>query len=341
MSHFIPSLSIALLRRIPTPSVAKWGSPVGLGMMLALCLWFVMPAPGTAQEPMTQEQTILFEQAQDRLRQGDVPGAISIYQTIDQSSGGTSIDALFGLGNAYFGLEKYKKSADVAERILELADQQNLTHPNIRPASFKLLGFSLLHLAKKDQDTLRLAESALRQSIALQDGTAEEQRYGLALVLKKLGREQEALETYAPLLRAKEIKVADEARIAYCELSHSLRQDESGLETPSSDTGPSPHLTLGDPINLQDSSRSEGVQKPRKIYAPQPSPGLPAPEGSVVIQAIIDQNGCVTSAKILSGIPEVNETVLETVQRWVFRPATLNELPVIVFYSLTVNFRRG
>ncbi|HKB79830.1 MAG TPA: energy transducer TonB, partial [Thermoanaerobaculia bacterium] len=63
-------------------------------------------------------------------------------------------------------------------------------------------------------------------------------------------------------------------------------------------------------------------------------------EGIVIIEAIIDQNGNVTDARILKGLPfGLEQSALDAVKRWKFVPGTLNGQPVPVFYDLTINFR--
>jgi periplasmic protein TonB len=63
-------------------------------------------------------------------------------------------------------------------------------------------------------------------------------------------------------------------------------------------------------------------------------------EGIVIIEAIIDRNGNVTDARILKPLPMgLDQTALDAVKQWKFKPGTLNGQPVPVIYNLTVNFR--
>lgn len=63
-------------------------------------------------------------------------------------------------------------------------------------------------------------------------------------------------------------------------------------------------------------------------------------EGIVIIEAIIDQNGNVTDARILKGLPlGLNETALQAVKQWKFKPGTLHGEPVPVIFNLTINYR--
>ena len=85
------------------------------------------------------------------------------------------------------------------------------------------------------------------------------------------------------------------------------------------------------------------VMKPTKLYAPPPvyteSARKQRVEGSVIAEAIIDRDGCVTEAHILKSMPLGLDTAsLSAMKRWVFAPATLAGKPVKVWYTLTVNF---
>ncbi|HKV12909.1 MAG TPA: TonB family protein [Thermoanaerobaculia bacterium] len=63
-------------------------------------------------------------------------------------------------------------------------------------------------------------------------------------------------------------------------------------------------------------------------------------QGTVVVEAIIDESGNVTNAQVLKGLPlGLDQAALQAVQNWKFRPATLNGQPVKVYYSLTIKFQ--
>jgi protein TonB len=61
--------------------------------------------------------------------------------------------------------------------------------------------------------------------------------------------------------------------------------------------------------------------------------------GVVIVEAIIDERGNVVNARVLKGLPMgLDKAALDAVERWKFRPATLQGKPVKVYYTLTVNF---
>lgn len=85
------------------------------------------------------------------------------------------------------------------------------------------------------------------------------------------------------------------------------------------------------------------VKKPVAIYQPQPQyPEIARRarvQGVVIVEAIIDKNGNVTDVQLRKGLPYgLSEAALKAVSQWKFKPATLGDQPVAVFYSLTVRF---
>ncbi len=62
--------------------------------------------------------------------------------------------------------------------------------------------------------------------------------------------------------------------------------------------------------------------------------------GTVIVEAVIDEQGNVTDTRVLKGLPMgLSEAAVEAIQSWVFKPATLKGRPVPVYYVLTVNFQ--
>ena len=75
------------------------------------------------------------------------------------------------------------------------------------------------------------------------------------------------------------------------------------------------------------------VAAPVKLFAPQPRYTEMArkarEEGIVIVEAVIDETGTVTGAKIVKGLRfGLNEEALGAVERWRFEPATLNGRPI-------------
>jgi len=88
----------------------------------------------------------------------------------------------------------------------------------------------------------------------------------------------------------------------------------------------------------------EGVSRPEKISGFPPVYTEVARRarvtGIVIVEAIIDEQGNVTNARVLKGLPMgLDKAAVEAIQTWKFKPAVFEGRPVSVYYTLTVNFQ--
>ena len=109
-----------------------------------------------------------------------------------------------------------------------------------------------------------------------------------------------------------------------------------GLEIVGVAPPPAPPQHQG-PIHLH-----SGMQAPSKVVdvAPQYPPLARAAhvEGVVILEAVIDADGSVTSVKVLRSIPLLDEAAVSAVRGWRFTPARLNGQAVPVVMTVTLNF---
>lgn len=61
-------------------------------------------------------------------------------------------------------------------------------------------------------------------------------------------------------------------------------------------------------------------------------------EGSVILKVIVDKQGNVSDAELLSGEPALAPAAIEAVKQWKYRPFVLNGDPVTMETQVTVNF---
>ncbi|HSS51675.1 MAG TPA: energy transducer TonB, partial [Thermoanaerobaculia bacterium] len=60
----------------------------------------------------------------------------------------------------------------------------------------------------------------------------------------------------------------------------------------------------------------------------------------VILEAVIDEHGDITDAKVLKGLPMgLSQAALDAVKTWKFKPAMREGQPVPVYYVMTVNFQ--
>lgn len=99
---------------------------------------------------------------------------------------------------------------------------------------------------------------------------------------------------------------------------------------------------FSNPVRIQVST---GVQQAKLIYAPTPVyPPLAKInriQGTVVVEAIISNDGTVQDLQVVSGHPFLVSAAIDAVKRWRYRPTLLNGQPVEVITTITVNFRLG
>src|SRR5205823_1212946 len=59
-------------------------------------------------------------------------------------------------------------------------------------------------------------------------------------------------------------------------------------------------------------------------------------QGVVILEAVIDARGTVTSVSVLRSIPLLDPAAVDAVRQWKFTPARLNDQPVPVVMTVTV-----
>lgn len=87
-----------------------------------------------------------------------------------------------------------------------------------------------------------------------------------------------------------------------------------------------------------------GVQRPELIGKVLPKYTETARRakimGVVIIETLIDQEGCSRHPRVLKGLPMgLDSAAVAAVRNWTFEPAVYQERPVAVYYTLTVDFR--
>jgi len=86
------------------------------------------------------------------------------------------------------------------------------------------------------------------------------------------------------------------------------------------------------PLHVED---NEEVTRPTMLHNVKPR--FTGSAGRVVVEAVIDEDGCVRQARIVRGaVDSMGHAAVQAVEQWVFLPATLNGRPVRVSYQVTV-----
>jgi TonB family protein len=86
----------------------------------------------------------------------------------------------------------------------------------------------------------------------------------------------------------------------------------------------------------------ENLPAPRKIVDVEPAyPPIAQSarvQGVVVVDAVIDESGNVSAARVARSIPLLDQAALDAVTQWKFTPTLLNGAPVPVVVTMTINF---
>jgi protein TonB len=84
------------------------------------------------------------------------------------------------------------------------------------------------------------------------------------------------------------------------------------------------------------------VRAPRGLYTPAPYYPVIARQtkiqGTVVIDAVLDESGRVIEARVVSGHPLLIQAALDTVKEWRYEPSYLNNQPISVALIVNVTF---
>lgn len=311
-----------------------------------LCLsgaLLLLPAVLAAAEPAPQHPANPAETLKEAVRLldgGKYKQAAEAFQRADGQAGGACGPCLLGLSRAQAGLGNFDESADAARRAAG-----KLKSPDLVSQAWNQVGMAL---TQKRNPDLAGAEEAFRKASDLGGQLALVSRYNLADVLWREKKFAESEATARQVLQADPGgPAAKNARIVLCQAKidgappsppEELFADE---EVESCGMMPPPPGS-GEPMKVGDE-----VQRPEKIFGAPPYYTDEArkenAEGVVLLDSIIDDDGCVQKLRVCkrANHPDLNRAALETVRRWVFRPATLAGQPVKVYYTLTVNFRIG
>jgi protein TonB len=61
--------------------------------------------------------------------------------------------------------------------------------------------------------------------------------------------------------------------------------------------------------------------------------------GNVLVDALIDANGRVTTMKVVSGPTLLHQSAMDALKQWKYQPATLDGKPVPMHLTVTIQFR--
>jgi TonB family protein len=231
--------------------------------------------------------------------------------------------------------------------VLEDAAAQNPTDP----AGHLLLAVHYWEKAQKDQ-TLTAADKLmyLDSGIAASDrALVQRSDYAEALVYKNILLRMKANLETNPARQQQLITEANTLRNRAMELQKlraaaGVTAGSSASSALSPPPPPPPPPPMQASIEGQEAVRIGGeiktptkIRDVRPVYPPEAmATGV---SGMVIVEALIDQEGAVRSARVLRSIPQLDHAALDAVRQWRFTPTVLNGVAVPVIMTLTVNFK--
>lgn len=303
---------------------------------------FSLPALLAAAPAPPVSATETYKRAVDLVEQKKYDEAAAAFAKADRETGGGCGPCQLGLARAYTGLGEADKAAGAARRATETLERADL-----RAQAWNQLGMALVVKRKPD---LPGAEEAFRKVLEVGGGTgdlADIARSNLADILwrEKKFAESEALARQVVAAHPAG-SLADNARIVLCQAKVDGAPQPSLAELYASGEDEESCGMMPD-AEVDGAKKVEGkVQRPYKLYGRPPhypeEARLDRVEGVVQLDSIIDEDGCIQKLRVCKRLrPALDKAALETVRRWVFKPAVLDDHPVKVYYTLTLNFQVG
>ena len=106
---------------------------------------------------------------------------------------------------------------------------------------------------------------------------------------------------------------------------------------------PGPPPAVSQPEGAQEPVRVGGnVTEPTKVrHVPPvypPAARRMRAQGVVILETVIGTTGAVEDVRVLRSVPLLNDAAITAVRQWRYTPTSLNDVPVPVVMTVTVNF---
>jgi TonB family protein len=292
--------------------------------LLALCS--AAPAFGQQKATPAPQQTLneTLARAFQLISDGQFQMAKAELEKATALAGGPCGECLLGMAHVYASEGgKWDQVASTVQQALPL-----LGSPGLQARAYDQLGVAYVKL--NASDGLSKAEEAFRRGAELGGPWGAIARYNLAEVEFRQQKWAEAADAARRYLKeaGPEGTSLQEASVLLCRarahLSDELPPAEGEDPAPMRIEGAVTRPTLIARVNPQ------YTEEARKAHV----------NGKVILEAIIDKEGCVRNLRPLQELPNgMTEAAMAAVRNWVFSPSTRAGKPVKVYYVLTINFQ--
>lgn len=213
--------------------LSEWARPFG-------SKWRVTPV-ATAQSGDDAFETEL-QKGTDLLRHRKFEDALKSFKRANDLRGKKCAECLFGMAQAYHGLEAYKNVVDSCDKLIAVAGDNK----KMLIQAHNLKGVALQAQAEgKNEKKLQEAEAVLRQGVALDsDADVPNLHFNLGFVLMQLNRDAEGIVAMKKYLEL-EPNAADSERVTKM-IENPRRAREAYAPDFSITTADGEHITLED-----------------------------------------------------------------------------------------------
>lgn len=229
-------------------------------------------------------------------------------------------ECLLGMSSVYEWEKKWEESVDAAQRAIPL-----LSSPNLQARAYDQIG--MVYMGQRMPDALVKSEEALRRGASLGGTWGALARYHLVEVLMMQKSWEKAVEEARRYLKEagpEPTRYVKQAHVFLCWSRSYLPEDS-----------PPPKAETDQPLRVGEG----GITRPEILWKEDPA-GWAGIRGNVILEALIDEEGCVRNVRMLKESSEdLNRSAMNALRKWAFFPAMHGDRPVKVYYVLTINFR--
>jgi TonB family protein len=267
-------------------------------------------------------RTILV-QAEQLVDNGEYERAAREFERADERAEGPCGECLLGVARAYIGMGDHKAALQITRMALPLVSSS----PRLSARAYHQIGAALARGGGKND--LGPAAAALRKAVELDPSRIPWVRPDLAQVLLREGRTAEAVALARQSLSDHPRGPAAAAmRFLLCRVK---------AEPPIGQTTENTQMAqIAAASERVFHPGSDAVEPPVELSSPVPEQ---ATTGTVLVQAVIDREGCVRDAKVVYSVQDdLDRAAVDAVRKWTFQPATRQGRPVTADTTLTVSF---
>ncbi len=253
-----------------------------------------------------------------------------------------------GKAESYHALAGLYRRTGQFDRAIGVLDEATALNPS-DPNGYQIIVTFLSERAKDPSLAAADRLSYIRQGIAAADrALARKPAFLEAMVYKSLLlRTQAGLEADTTARQAL-LGEADALRAQAMTLRQSSTAEmkfataSGAIPPPPPPPPPAPSAVASNPDGSKPVKVGGSIPVPTKIKNVAPvypeDARAAGVQGVVILEAVIDEAGTVSDARVLRSIPLLDQAALDAVRQWQFTPTLVNGVPVSVMMTMTINF---